>query len=132
VFALTGWGSRINDPAAYLNADAGGTMHAPGFGADATEFLKHERPGTRAIGLDTAGVSPRGVMTTVPSASGPYGLVHVDEGQGEFARCQRLPGVWTAAGDFGRARSPVHRGVTGLLGAVRTRARASVQRPGVS
>jgi kynurenine formamidase len=54
VFTLTGWGSRVGDPAAYLNADASGTMHAPGFDPDATEFLKHERPGVRAIGLDTA------------------------------------------------------------------------------
>jgi kynurenine formamidase len=54
LFALTGWGSRAGDPDAYLNADAGGTMHAPGFGVGLTEFLKEERPGVRAIGLDTA------------------------------------------------------------------------------
>src|SRR5205807_5637325 len=54
VFALSGWGSRVHDPAAYLNADAGGTMHAPGFGAEVTEFLKAERPGVRAIGVETA------------------------------------------------------------------------------
>jgi kynurenine formamidase len=54
LFALTGWGSRAGDPAAYLNADAGGTLHAPGFGVELTEFLKDERPGVRAIGLDTA------------------------------------------------------------------------------
>jgi kynurenine formamidase len=54
VFALTGWGARVHDPAAYLNADESGVMHAPGFSADATEFLKAERPGVRAIGLDAA------------------------------------------------------------------------------
>jgi kynurenine formamidase len=54
VFALTGWGSRVHDSAAYLNADASGTMHAPGFGAEVTEFLRRERSGVRAIGLDTA------------------------------------------------------------------------------
>lgn len=54
VFALTGWGSRVHDPAAYLNADASGTMHAPGFSEELTEFLKDERPEVRAIGLDTA------------------------------------------------------------------------------
>ncbi len=54
LFALTGWGSRVHDPAAYLNADASGTMHAPGFSEALTEFLKDERPGVRAIGLDTA------------------------------------------------------------------------------
>jgi kynurenine formamidase len=54
LFALTGWGTRAGDPVAYLNADAGGTMHAPGFGVELTEFVKGERPGVRAIGLDTA------------------------------------------------------------------------------
>ncbi|HEY2438509.1 MAG TPA: cyclase family protein [Solirubrobacteraceae bacterium] len=54
LFALTGWGNRASDPVAYLNADAGGTMHAPGFDVELTEFLKEERPGVRAIGLDTA------------------------------------------------------------------------------
>jgi kynurenine formamidase len=78
VFALTGWGSRVHDPVAYLNADAGGTMHAPGFGADATEFLKHERPGTRAIGLDTASLDI-GASADFPAhvswlPSGRYGI----------------------------------------------------------
>jgi kynurenine formamidase len=54
IFALSGWGSRVHDPAAYLNADSSGTLHAPGFGEHLTEFLKDERPGVRAIGLDTA------------------------------------------------------------------------------
>ena len=48
VFALTGWGSRVHDPAAYLNADDSGTLHAPGFSEELTEFLKDERPGVRA------------------------------------------------------------------------------------
>jgi kynurenine formamidase len=54
LFALTGWGSRVHDPAAYLNADAEGTLHSPGFSPELTEFIKDERPGVRAIGLDTA------------------------------------------------------------------------------
>jgi kynurenine formamidase len=54
LLALTGWGERAGDPVAYLNADAEGVMHAPGFSSDLTEFLKEERPGVRAIGLDTA------------------------------------------------------------------------------
>ena len=54
LFALTGWGERAGDAAAYLNADDAGVMHAPGFGAEACAFLAAERPGVRAIGLDTA------------------------------------------------------------------------------
>jgi kynurenine formamidase len=78
LFALTGWGSRAGDPAAYLNADAGGTMHAPGFSAEATEFLKDERPGVRAIGLDTASLDI-GASSDFPAhvswlPSGRYGI----------------------------------------------------------
>lgn len=54
LLARTGWAARVHDPAAYLNADEGGTMHAPGFSPELTDFLKDERPGARAIGLDTA------------------------------------------------------------------------------
>lgn len=54
LLARTGWAARVHDPAAYLNADDSGTMHAPGFSPELTEFLKDERPGARAIGLDTA------------------------------------------------------------------------------
>jgi kynurenine formamidase len=78
LFALTGWGSRVHDPAAYLNADASGTMHAPGFSPEATEFLKAERPGVRAIGLDTASLDI-GASTEFPAhvswlPSGRYGI----------------------------------------------------------
>ena len=54
VLALTGWGERAGDAAAYLNVDAGGVLHSPGYGAEAAEFLAAERPQVRAIGLDTA------------------------------------------------------------------------------
>jgi kynurenine formamidase len=78
VFARTGWGSRVHDPAEYLNADAGGTMHAPGFSAEVTEFLKEERPGVRAIGLDTASLDI-GASADFPAhvswlPSGRYGI----------------------------------------------------------
>lgn len=78
VFALTGWGKRVHDPAAYLNADAGGTMHAPGFSPELTEFVKDERPGVRAIGLDTASLDI-GASADFPAhaswlPSGRYGI----------------------------------------------------------
>jgi kynurenine formamidase len=78
IFALTGWGRRVHDPAAYLNADAGGTMHAPGFSAEVTEFMKDERPGVRAIGLDTASLDI-GASADFPAhaswlPSGRYGI----------------------------------------------------------
>lgn len=88
VFALTGWGSRVHDPAAYLNADASGTMHAPGFDPELTEFLKHERPGARAIGLDTASLDI-GASADFPAhvswlPSGRYGIENL-------ANLDRLP-----------------------------------------
>ena len=52
VLALTGWGERAGDAAAYLNADEAGMLHFPGFGGEAAEFLAAERPQVRAIGLD--------------------------------------------------------------------------------
>jgi kynurenine formamidase len=54
LLALTGWDARAGDPAAYLNADAAGVMHAPGFSPELASFLADERPGVRAVGLDTA------------------------------------------------------------------------------
>ena len=88
VFALTGWGSRVHDPAAYLNADAEGTLHAPGFSEELTEFLKDERPGVRAIGLDTASLDI-GASRDFPAhvswlPSGRYGIENL-------ANLDRLP-----------------------------------------
>lgn len=94
VFALTGWGSRIHDPAAYLNADSSGTMHAPGFSEELTEFLKDERPGVRAIGLDTASLDIAATrefpahVSWLPS--GRYGLENL-------ANLDRLPATGAVA-----------------------------------
>ena len=78
LLARTGWAARVHDPAAYLNADDSGTMHAPGFSPELTEFLKDERPGARAIGLDTAsldiGASPDFPAHTSWLPSGRYGM----------------------------------------------------------
>ena len=78
VFAFTGWGSRAPNEEAYLNADASGVMHTPGFGVDATEFLKSERPQVRAIGTDTSSLDP-GARTDFPAhlswlPSGGFGI----------------------------------------------------------
>ncbi len=94
VFALTGWGDRVHDPAAYLNADAGGTMHAPGFDPELTEFLKDSRPGVRAIGLDTASLDI-GASADFPAhvswlPSGRYGIENL-------AHLDRLPPVGAVA-----------------------------------
>ena len=86
VFVRTGWGGRVHDPVAYLNADEAGVMHAPGFSPEMTDFLKEDRPGVRAIGLDTASLDI-GASTTFQAhvswlPSGRYGienLANLDE-----------------------------------------------------
>ncbi|MGZ6617227.1 MAG: cyclase family protein, partial [Solirubrobacteraceae bacterium] len=52
VLVLTGWVERAGNAESYLNMDASGVMHFPGFSVEAVEYLQHERPGVRAIGLD--------------------------------------------------------------------------------
>jgi kynurenine formamidase len=88
VFALTGWGSRAGDSSAYLNPDGDGVLHFPGFGVEATEFLKAERPRVRAIGLDTGSLD-RGAAGDFPAhvswlPSGRYGIENL-------ANLERLP-----------------------------------------
>jgi kynurenine formamidase len=88
VLALTGWGERAGDAAAYLNADDGGTLHSPGFSADTTDFLRAERPEVRAVGLDTAsldiGASADFAAHVSWLPSGRYGVENL-------ANLERLP-----------------------------------------
>jgi kynurenine formamidase len=56
VIANTGWAARFRDPAKYLNVDAAGVMHFPGFAVDAVKLLM-ERD-VVAIGIDTASLDP--------------------------------------------------------------------------
>lgn len=62
VLMHSGWGARIGDPAAYRGADAAGTLHFPGFGADTCAWLL-ERRRIRSLGVDTLSIDP-GVSTT--------------------------------------------------------------------
>lgn len=88
VFALTGWGTRVSDAGAFLNADQSGVMHTPGFGSEATEFLKGERPQVRAIGTDTSNLDI-GAASEFPAhmswlPSGRFGIENL-------ANLERLP-----------------------------------------
>ncbi|WP_258000107.1 cyclase family protein, partial [Fischerella thermalis] len=55
VLLYTGWQEKWCDRTAFMNQDAQGNMHFPGFGSDATEFLLNERHIT-GVGIDTHGV----------------------------------------------------------------------------
>jgi kynurenine formamidase len=55
VLALTGWGARWPSQERYMNQDARGVMHFPGFSLEAAHYLlEHARP--RAMGIDTASI----------------------------------------------------------------------------
>jgi kynurenine formamidase len=76
----SGWAAKVGDPAAYRNPDASGTLHFPGFGAEATEWLLRRRH-IRALGVDTLSTDP-GISTTfethlVLAAADRYGLENV-------------------------------------------------------
>ncbi|WP_390824744.1 cyclase family protein [Anabaena subtropica] len=55
VLLHTGWQNKWSDKNAFLNQDARGIMHFPGFGSDATQFLLDERQ-IAGVGIDTHGV----------------------------------------------------------------------------
>ena len=48
----SGWDQRVGDSQAFLNADARGAMHFPGFTAEAAQFLVEERD-IVGVGVDT-------------------------------------------------------------------------------
>jgi kynurenine formamidase len=57
VILFTGWQDKWDDPEAFINADADGVLHWPGFSAEAAEFLVTER-GIVGLGTDTHGADP--------------------------------------------------------------------------
>ena len=52
VMMYSGWETRVDNPAAYKNADAFGTYHFPGFGIEAANWLLSHRA-IAGIGVDT-------------------------------------------------------------------------------
>jgi kynurenine formamidase len=57
VILNTGWQKKWFDKSAFLNHDAQGIPHFPGFGSDATQFLLDKRH-ISGVGIDTHGVDP--------------------------------------------------------------------------
>src|SRR5688572_11453741 len=62
VLMYSGWGAKVGDADAYRGTDAAGTLHFPGFGVDAVEYLVRRRA-IRGIGVDTLSTDP-GVSAT--------------------------------------------------------------------
>ncbi|XVV17207.1 cyclase family protein [Actinoplanes sp. CA-131856] len=57
VFMHSGWGAKAGDADAYRGTDAQGTLHFPGFGVDACEWLLSRRR-IRSLGVDTLSIDP--------------------------------------------------------------------------
>lgn len=55
VLLYTGWQEKWFDTQAFLNPDADGNLHFPGFGSETTEFLVRSRQ-IAGVGIDTHGV----------------------------------------------------------------------------
>ncbi|PZA08836.1 MULTISPECIES: cyclase family protein [unclassified Meiothermus] len=77
VAMYSGWESRVGDPKRYINLDAAGVQHYPGFSPAAAEFLVRERE-VVGIGVDTlsldfgASKDFKTHLTVLPA--GKYGL----------------------------------------------------------
>ena len=73
----SGWGSRIGNAERFLNKDAKGTMHAPGFSEDVAKFLTKERDivgaGVDTLSLDAASAS-KYVAHLALLGAGKYGV----------------------------------------------------------
>lgn len=76
----SGWETRVGDPARFLNTDATGTMHSPGWSGEAMEWLVAER-GINGAAIDTisldAGNSATYDAHRVLLGAGKYGLENV-------------------------------------------------------
>ena len=77
VAMYSGWSSRIGTPERFLNKDAKGTMHAPGFSEEAAKFLVKERDivgaGVDTLSLDIAAAS-KFVAHLAFLGAGKYGV----------------------------------------------------------
>lgn len=73
----SGWDARIDDPEAFVNLDANGVMHFPGFSPEAAEFLVAERSivgiGTDTLSQDPGNSTDFGTHVAILGA-GKYGL----------------------------------------------------------
>jgi kynurenine formamidase len=101
----SGWEARLAEPGRFLNADAAGTLHSPGFAAEAMRFLVEEREvagaATDTLSLDR-GASTEYEAHRVLLPAGRYGLENV-------ASLGRVP----PAGAVLVVGGPKHAGATG-------------------
>ena len=77
VAMYSGWEARLTPADRFLNRDAGGTMHMPGFGEQAARFLVAERD-ICGVGVDTLSLDPGAAQKFVAHVAilgaGKYGV----------------------------------------------------------
>ena len=90
VMLHSGWGERWQNFDAYLNKDAEGVLHFPGFSGEAARMLVEERS-ISALGLDT--LSADNMVRTLAEDSPVHRTVHEADGRiiENVARLDRLP-----------------------------------------
>lgn len=100
-----GWDARVGSPDRFLNRDAKGTLHAPGFSEQAARFLVGERD-ICGVGVDTlsldAGAAPKFVAHLAILGAGKYGIEMM-------ANLGRVP----SSGATVIVGAPKHEGATG-------------------
>lgn len=105
VAMYSGWEHRLGAPGTFLNLDAGGRPHAPGFAPEAADFLVTQRDivgaGVDTLSLDRAASTEYGAHTAILGA-GRYGVEML-------ARLDRVP----PAGATVIVGAPTHAGGTG-------------------
>lgn len=91
VILRSGWGARASDAKTFMNPDAKGAPHYPGFGKDSAEFLTKERDvlgvGTEAVGTDAAvgaQANPPFPNHSIMHGAGKFGLT-------QLANVEKLP-----------------------------------------
>ena len=89
VLMHSGWADKVNDPDAYRGVDEDGNLHFPGFGAEACEWLVHQR-GVACLGVDTLstdrGLSTRFAVHITLAEADRYGLENL-AGLGSLPPC---------------------------------------------
>lgn len=75
VLLNTGWSQKWDDHEAYLNRDANGRLHFPGYSEEAAKFLVRERA-IKGIGIDN--------MSVDPGASAGFPVHNAVNGSGGF------------------------------------------------
>jgi kynurenine formamidase len=70
LFVYTGWDSRVQNAAAFVNMDSAGVMHFPGIDTATIDFLVTQRR-IVGVGIDTLSVDP-GVDTKYPAHRGLF------------------------------------------------------------